>query len=156
MIWPFTIFERHSVDNPTDEEPAVLTSGIAGTTGLGVAQTVPAVQAAIRAIAKAVVRPGMAIVEIADDETEVSLRSHQVAQLLANQPDDRQPPFDQIRDLVATVRIHNAAGCSVNDQRAMRRARYLMQETITQLGNSPRSWRPKGFGYLPVRLTRQS
>lgn len=100
MICPFTIFERHSVDCPTDEETAVLT------TGLGVAQTVSAVQAAIRAIAKTVVRPGMAIVEIADDETEVSLRSHQVAQLLANQPDDRQPPFDQIRDLVATVRIH--------------------------------------------------
>lgn len=109
MIWPFSLLERRSVDNPTDEELAVLTGAIAGTAGLGVALTVPAVQAAIRVIAEAAACLDLAVVEIAEDGTEAPVRSHPVAQLLADQPNDWQSTFELIRNLVATVRTHNIA-----------------------------------------------
>jgi hypothetical protein len=115
MIWPFTIFERRSVDNPTDEEFAVLTGAIAGTASLGVALTVPAVQAAIRVIAEAAACLDIAVVEIAEDGTVVPVRSHQVAQLLADQPNDWRSTFNLIRNLVATALTHNIAADGQRD-----------------------------------------
>lgn len=110
MIWPFSIFERRSVDAPTDEELAVLTNAIAGTAGLGVALTVPAVQTAIRVIAEAAACLDLAVVEIAGDGTETPVRSHPVAQLLANQPNDWQSTFEMVRDLVATALTNDRGG----------------------------------------------
>ncbi|MBS1166450.1 MAG: phage portal protein, family [Proteobacteria bacterium] len=109
MIWPFSLLERRSVDTPTDEELAALTGAIAGTAGLGVALTVPAVKAAIRVIAEAAACLDIGIVEIAEDGTETPVRSHSVAQLLADQSNDWQSTFDLPRDLVPEVRTQNIA-----------------------------------------------
>lgn len=109
MIWPFFLLERRSVDNPTDEELAALTGAIARTASLGVALSVPAVQVAIRAIAEAAACLDIGVVEIAEDGTETPVRSHPEVQLLADQPSDWQSTFELIRDLVATVRVHNIA-----------------------------------------------
>lgn len=110
MIWPFSLLERRSVDNPTDEEIAVLAGAIAGTTGLGVALTVPAVQAAIRVIAEAAASLDVAVVETAADGTEAPVRSHPVAVLLADQPNDWQSTFELVRDLVATALTNDRGG----------------------------------------------
>ncbi|SCM70051.1 Phage portal protein [uncultured Pleomorphomonas sp.] len=110
-LWPpFSFLERRSVDNPTDEEFAVLTGAVAGTTSLGVALTVPAVQAAIRVISEAAACLDIAVVEIAGDGTETPVRGHPVAQLLADQPNDWQSTYDLIRDLVATALTHDRGG----------------------------------------------
>ncbi len=109
-LWPFGKLERRSLDNPTEEEYAILTGGVLGSTSLATALTVPAVQSAIRIIAEAAACLDVAVVEIADDGTETPTRSHPVAVLLADQPNEWSSTFELIRDLVATALTHDKGG----------------------------------------------
>lgn len=72
-------------------------------------------QAAIRVIAEAAASLDIVVVEIAEDGTEETVRSHPVALLLADQPNDWQSTFDLIHDLVARVRTHNIAADGQRD-----------------------------------------
>lgn len=107
--WPFS-FQRKTLDNPTDDEIAVLTGNLPGSTSLATALTVPAVQSAIRIIAEAAACLDLAVVEIAEDGTETPVRSHPVAELLADQPNEWTSTYDLVRDLVATAITHDRGG----------------------------------------------
>lgn len=109
-LWPFGKLERRSLDNPTDEEYAILAGGVSGSTSLATALTVPAVQSAIRIIAEAAACLDIAVVEIADDGTETPVRDHPVAKLLADQPNEWSSTYELIRDLVATALTNDKGG----------------------------------------------
>jgi HK97 family phage portal protein len=110
MIWPFSLLERRSLAEPTEDEYAVLTGGVFGSTALATALTVPAVQGAIRTIAEAAACLDIGVVEIADNGTEAPVRSHPVAVLLADQPNEWSSTFELIRDLVATALTNDKGG----------------------------------------------
>lgn len=110
-LWPtFRFLERRSLDNPTDEEFAILAGAAPGTTSLAVALSVPAVQSAIRVISEAAASLDVAVVEIADDGTETRADGHPVARLLADQPNEWSSTFELLRDLVATALTHDRGG----------------------------------------------
>lgn len=110
-IWPFSLFERKSLANPSEDEYALLTGGaILGGVGASGALTVPAVQSAIRVISEAAASLSVGVVTIAADGTETPAPAHPVAKLLADQPNDWTSTFDLVRDLVAAALVEDKGG----------------------------------------------
>lgn len=103
--------EQKSLGNPSDEEIAVLTAGngAAGSIGLGMALTVPAVQCAIRLISEAAASLDVKVMKAgADGEAED--KDHPVSILLKDQPNEWSSFYDLIRDLVATALTNDKGG----------------------------------------------
>ncbi|WDR07307.1 phage portal protein [Devosia rhodophyticola] len=102
-IGPFKFFEKKSLSSPTDAEIEIFT-GIAGAYGvsLSTALTVPAVQSAIRLICEAAASLEIRV-ERQTDGVWSEDKAHQVARILADQPNDYSSTYELIRDLIATA-----------------------------------------------------
>lgn len=110
-IWPFSLFEKRSLAEPSAEEFALLTGGaILGGVGASDAITVPAVQSAVRVISEAAASLSIGVVTIAADGTESAAPDHPVAKLLADQPNNWSSTFDLVRDLVAAANVEDKGG----------------------------------------------
>lgn len=101
-LWPFSaLFERKSLDNPTDDDFLILAGGVPGTTSLATALTVPAVTSAVRVISEAIASLDVYVAKIGDDGTETRDAAHPVAKLLAAEPNAWSSWFDFHRDMIA-------------------------------------------------------
>ena len=110
-IWPFSLFEKRSLADPSAEEFALMTGGaILGGVGASDAITVPAVQSAVRVISEATASLSIGVVTIAADGTESAAPDHPVAKLLADQPNNWSSTFDLVRDLVAAANVEDKGG----------------------------------------------
>lgn len=109
-IGPFSFFEKKSLANPTPEELLIFGAVAAGTISRAQAMTVPAVNAAIRAISEAAATLGIGVVEVHADGTEKPVPDHPVSVLLHGDVNDWTSGFDLLRDMVATALTNDNGG----------------------------------------------
>lgn len=96
---PFIIFERKSLSDPTSDEFTLLTGLPEGSLD---PLTLPAVQSCIRLISEAAASLTPRV-ERLQGETWTVDAGHNVAKLLAGQPNDWTSTFDLVRDMLATA-----------------------------------------------------
>jgi HK97 family phage portal protein len=107
--WPF---ERKSLASPTDEELYVLTGGGAGVASLTQALTVPAVQSAVHLIAGSIAAFPL-LIERREGDQWTPDDKHEVAELLADQPNGWSSTYELIRDVIATALCHDKGGLAL-------------------------------------------
>lgn len=111
-IGPFSLFEKKdaTLANPDPAMLSLFGAGPFGSISRADAMTVPAVNAAIRAISEAAATLDVNVVEFQADGPEKHVADHPVARLLHGDVNEWTSGFELLRDLVATALTNDSGG----------------------------------------------